>query len=106
MNYRIVHHTRYQYEEPVSLCHNQARLTPRSFFNQTCQHSHLAIDPQPATFWEWEDFFWQSHGLFFYRTIPRRPLGDSRKRCAYHSATPAVQCHGLGRRAPYPQIRD
>ncbi len=57
MNYRIVHHTRYQYEEPVSLCHNQARLTPRSFFNQTCQHSHLAIDPQPATFWEWEDFF-------------------------------------------------
>lgn len=57
MNYRIVHRTRYQYEEPVSLCHNQARLTPRSFFNQTCLHADIAIDPQPATFCEREDFF-------------------------------------------------
>ena len=57
MNYRIVHHTRYQYEEPVSLCHNQARLTPRSFFNQTRLRGDIAIDPQPATFCEREDFF-------------------------------------------------
>ena len=57
MNYRITHQTYYEYAETVSLCHNQARLTPRSFFNQTCLNSHIDIDPQPAFFREREDFF-------------------------------------------------
>ena len=57
MNYRITHQTHYEYAETVSLCHNQARLSPRSFFNQTCLNSHIAIDPQPASFRERKDFF-------------------------------------------------
>ena len=57
MNYRITHQTHYEYAETVSLCHNQARLIPRSFFNQTCLNSHIAIDPQPASFRERKDFF-------------------------------------------------
>lgn len=57
MNYRITHQTYYEYAETVSLCHNQAQLSPRSFFNQTCLNSHIAIDPQPASFRERKDFF-------------------------------------------------
>ena len=57
MNYRITHQSHYEYAETVSLSHNQARLSPRSFFNQTCLNSHIAIDPQPASFRERKDFF-------------------------------------------------
>jgi len=32
MNYRITHQSHYEYAETVSLSHNQARLSPRSFF--------------------------------------------------------------------------
>ena len=57
MNYRITHQNHYEYAEVVSLSHNQARLSPRSFVNQTCLNSHIAIDPQPASFRERKDFF-------------------------------------------------
>ncbi|WP_373372223.1 transglutaminase N-terminal domain-containing protein [Sorangium atrum] len=30
MAYRVTHVTSYEYAEPVSICHNGARLTPRS----------------------------------------------------------------------------
>lgn len=57
MNYRVTHTTNYRYSESVSLCHNEARLTPRSFFNQTCLDSKLTIAPQPVNYREREDFF-------------------------------------------------
>ena len=57
MNYRITHQSHYEYAETVSLSHNQARLSPRSFFNQTCLNSHITINPQPASFREQKDFF-------------------------------------------------
>lgn len=57
MNYKITHQTRYKYSEAVSLCHNEARHTPRSFFNQTCLESELFISPTPVSFREREDFF-------------------------------------------------
>ncbi|MCY3679956.1 MAG: transglutaminase family protein [Gemmatimonadetes bacterium] len=57
MNYRITHQSHYEYAETVSLSHNQARLNPRSFFNQTCLNSHITINPQPAFFRERKDFF-------------------------------------------------
>lgn len=57
MNYHITHQSYYEYTEAVSLSHNQARLSPRSFFNQTCLNSHITIDPHPASFRERKDFF-------------------------------------------------
>ena len=64
MNYRITHQTHYEYAETVSLCHNQARLIPRSFFTQTCLNSHIAINPQPASFRERKDFFGNRTAFF------------------------------------------
>jgi len=55
--YKIVHTTSYTYSEPVSICHNIARLVPRSFDKQQCRKSVVSISPQPGAMHEYEDFF-------------------------------------------------
>jgi transglutaminase-like putative cysteine protease len=57
MKYTIQHTTAYNYLEPVSLCHNIARLVPRNTPEQTCQNTTIHIDPQPDRVNEYEDFF-------------------------------------------------
>jgi len=48
MRYRVVHHTRYDYSQPVALAHSEARLQPRATPTQTCLQSTVDIDPLPA----------------------------------------------------------
>jgi len=55
--YKVVHTTSYTYNEPVSICHNIARLVPRSFDRQVCKKSAISISPQPGATEEYEDFF-------------------------------------------------
>ena len=57
MKYRISHRTRYQYAEPVSLCHSLVHLKPRQGHYQRCPSSQLRVDPWPAVNREHEDFF-------------------------------------------------
>jgi transglutaminase-like putative cysteine protease len=57
LHYKISHVTRYLYPEPVSLCHNIARLTPRRSQLQSVLDSSLTISPQPAIRTERIDFF-------------------------------------------------
>ena len=57
MKYKIVHTTQYIYYEPISLCHNMARLVPRSTPAQTCNKSTVAIYPEPDVLNEFDDFF-------------------------------------------------
>ena len=57
MNYKIVHKTEYIYYEAISLCHNMARLLPRSTNGQICRKSTVVIDPIPDVINEFEDFF-------------------------------------------------
>lgn len=57
MKYRISHLTRYDYAEPVSLCHSLVHLKPRQAPQQHCLSSQLRIDPWPAVNREHEDFF-------------------------------------------------
>ncbi|MES2733838.1 MAG: transglutaminase family protein [Bacteroidota bacterium] len=57
MTYRIVHITRYKYHESVNLCHNEARLIPRSNAWQVCKFSQVNIEPLPEEYSEREDFF-------------------------------------------------
>lgn len=57
MHYKILHTTRYTYFEPVSLCHNVARLIPRSTPWQTCRNVQIIIDPMPDIMEEYEDYF-------------------------------------------------
>ena len=57
MKFRVVHRTRYEYSQPVVLCHNEARLQPRATARQYCTRSELRIEPFPAEREEREDFF-------------------------------------------------
>ena len=57
MNYKITHSTQYSYNNVVNLCHNEARLTPRSFAQQVCTQSEFTVDPEPASYRERKDFF-------------------------------------------------
>jgi transglutaminase-like putative cysteine protease len=53
----VVHTTEYEYEAPVTLCHNEAHLIPRSFGSQRCLEHQVEIDPIPALAVERQDFF-------------------------------------------------
>lgn len=57
MHYKVTHTTVYQYNQPVSLCHNLALLKPRSTATQICHRTELKIDPEPDVVSEYEDFF-------------------------------------------------
>jgi transglutaminase-like putative cysteine protease len=57
MNYEIVHTTEYLYEDSISLCHNTARLSPRSTDRQLCKKTNMRILPQPDVIHEYIDFF-------------------------------------------------
>jgi transglutaminase-like putative cysteine protease len=57
MKYTIQHTTAYSYLEPVSLCHNIARLMPRNTNEQVCRNTVIQITPQPDRINEYEDFF-------------------------------------------------
>jgi transglutaminase-like putative cysteine protease len=57
MKYTIQHKTTYTYLEPVSLCHNIARLVPRDTSEQICKNTTIRIEPEPDRINEYEDFF-------------------------------------------------
>ena len=57
MKYTIHHKTSYNYLEPVSLCHNIARLMPRNTDDQICNNTRIEISPKPDRINEYEDFF-------------------------------------------------
>lgn len=57
MKYKITHETTYTYHEPVSLCYNVLRLTPRNTYSQVCTSVAVKIHPEPDNIQEYEDFF-------------------------------------------------
>jgi transglutaminase-like putative cysteine protease len=57
MKYHVLHGTSYRYSQPVSLCHNQVYLTPRTTFQQRCLKSDVDISPIPSCLSGWTDFF-------------------------------------------------
>jgi transglutaminase-like putative cysteine protease len=64
MKYRIVHRTEYLYSEPVTLCHNEAHLSPRMDQRQHLLGHHLHIEPPPAVLTRHEDFFGNAVAYF------------------------------------------
>ncbi len=57
MRYRATHLTRYLYEQPVSQCVSQARLTPRDLPYQRLIQSSISIDPTPDVLERRIDYF-------------------------------------------------
>jgi transglutaminase-like putative cysteine protease len=57
VTYELVHTTRYEYSESVSVSHHVARLTPRVLPHQDCPHHELQIEPAPAVRRTHVDYF-------------------------------------------------
>jgi transglutaminase-like putative cysteine protease len=57
MLYQATHITRYLYEQPVSQCLTESRLTPRSFEGQRLHASRIRVQPEPAVSEERTDYF-------------------------------------------------
>ncbi len=57
MKYRLIHTTHYDYNESVSLCHNEAHLIPRPTPFQTVVTNYISISPTPSLQHDRVDFF-------------------------------------------------
>ena len=57
MLYRTTHVTRYLYEESVSQCLSEARLTPRTLATQIVHESQIEVDPKPVSLDQRKDYF-------------------------------------------------
>ncbi len=57
MEYQITHITEYEYEQPIGLCHNTARLALRDTTDQQCKRTTVQVSPQPDQINEYLDFF-------------------------------------------------
>ena len=64
MIYRSRHTTTYLYGEPVSLCHNEVRLTPRDASGQTLVEYNLDILPRPESVASRLDYFGNPTSVF------------------------------------------
>jgi transglutaminase-like putative cysteine protease len=57
MIFNVTHTTKYEYNAPVSYCHNIATLRPRESKGQQLLDYKIQISPEPAEISEREDFF-------------------------------------------------
>ena len=76
MRYQVQHSTRYSYDDPVTLGHNQLHLMPRTFARQLCRSSRINIEPFPSTVRTWTDSF--GNGVtYFVIEAPHHSLSIS-----------------------------
>lgn len=73
MKYRLVHNTLYEYNESVSLCHNEAHIIPRPTPWQVVINNSVEISPFPTLHYERTDFF-GNPTTYFSIQFPHRQL--------------------------------
>lgn len=71
-HYKIQHHTRYSYTEPVSICHNLAYLLPRLSDRHYWYSSRVAVEPEPTMLLQRQDYFGNLAMLFALQEPHRR----------------------------------
>lgn len=71
MRYRIRHTTKYAYADPVAVCHNLVRLTPRETPWQRRSDHRLIVMPEPADVVHRVDAFGNELGYFSIETAHR-----------------------------------
>jgi transglutaminase-like putative cysteine protease len=64
VKYKIKHSTIYQYADFVSLCQNQARLTPKTNSRQICHSSKIEITPPASSLQQYTDYFHNKVSVF------------------------------------------
>ncbi len=103
MRYRVTHVTRYDYSEPVTLCHNEARLTPSTEGRQHCHRYLLTVTPTPKIMRERRDYF-GNRVTYFGVEAPHSELVVSMVSEVVTEAAPAQL--QLGAERPWEWVRD
>lgn len=80
MRYRVTHTTSYTGEEPVSVCHNEARLRPRRLRYQMCRSHELRTSPDASILTWRNDYFGNEVCVFSfnqgYKTLSVTAISD------------------------------
>jgi transglutaminase-like putative cysteine protease len=73
VKYEIKHITEFAYNEPVTVCHNKANLTPPDLPTQHCEMCRIEIRPTPAVMLQRRDYY-GNITTFFTMQEPHRKL--------------------------------
>ncbi len=63
-DYRVIHKTKYVYEDFVSYCHNMAHMYPLTSRHQDCFRTHVTVNPKPIVSSFRRDYFGNQVFLF------------------------------------------
>jgi transglutaminase-like putative cysteine protease len=91
--YRIHHHTRYAYQEPVSVCHNLAHLLPRESPRHFWTAADIDISPAPSIRAERRDYFGNRLTFFAVQEPHRRLDVTSTAQVELYPEVPRPQTH-------------
>lgn len=72
MRYRVRHVTTYEYGESVSICHNEARLSPLATPTQRPLARRITIEPAPTVLVEDRDYFGNTVHFFSLEEVHSR----------------------------------
>jgi transglutaminase-like putative cysteine protease len=93
MRLRVVHETRYVYEEPVTTSHHLIHVTPRAVDRQTCVLHDIAISPSPGVLRKRIDYFGNATSYFgiheAHRTLTVVAKSDVRLKSGPRPLSPA-----------------
>jgi transglutaminase-like putative cysteine protease len=88
MRYKVRHLTRYRYDHPISLCHNEAHLLPRGTAGQRVLSARLTVTPTPAVRHERRDFFGNRTLYFSVESAHREMLVSAESQVEVHAIAP------------------
>lgn len=77
MKYQVTHTTRYKYDTAVSVCHNQAMLSPRVTPRQECLQHRISITPSPSSSDRRHDYFGNDVAYFSFNEGFRQLVVES-----------------------------
>lgn len=96
MEYCVTHITKYESAEPVSVCHNQAWLTPRDTDRQTCLSNQLEMNPEPSTLTQQPDAFGNTVTYFSFNEGYRKLQVKSVSRISVRASAPIDKSASMG----------
>jgi transglutaminase-like putative cysteine protease len=98
---RVVHRTTYQYSEPVTTSHHEARLSPRDRESQRVLSHELEVTPSPEARRRRFDYF-GNRTISFSLSEPHRDLEVVARSLVELTVLPPPQLH---RSPPWEQVR-
>jgi transglutaminase-like putative cysteine protease len=100
--YEVLHTTAYDYSEPVSVCHNEIHLAPRSLPRQQVLAHHVDVEPAPSQITFHADYFGNEVGRFSIQQGHDRLLVRAVSRVRVAPAAPWEEWPA----APWEEVRD